>query len=177
MPGEAAERPAGMPGAVAALLWQVGAGAIGCELLKNFAMMGLAAGPGGDLTVTDMDTVALSNLHRQLLYRTADVSVRRHKAGAKLPAKGILAVPGAPWGHGVGENCPPPLFPRQKPKSVVAAAAVRRMNPSVRVVAHQNQVGPATELLYGDDFFWRLDGVASALDTLEAREYRGGERG
>uniref|UniRef100_A0A8D0FIA2 E1 ubiquitin-activating enzyme n=1 Tax=Strix occidentalis caurina TaxID=311401 RepID=A0A8D0FIA2_STROC len=110
----------------------VGAGAIGCELLKNFAMMGLAAGPGGDLTVTDMDTVALSNLHRQLLYRSADIS---------------------------------------KPKSVVAAAAVRRMNPDVRVTAHQNEVGPATEPLYGDNFFRRLDGVASALDTLEARAY------
>lgn len=47
---------------------------------------------------------------------------------------------------------------------------MRRMNPDVRVTAHQNQVGPATELLYGDDFFQRLDGVASALDTLEARE-------
>ena len=54
---------------------QVGAGAIGCELLKNFAMMGLAAGPGGDITVTDMDTVAHSNLHRQLLFREADVGV------------------------------------------------------------------------------------------------------
>ncbi|KAM4638761.1 LOW QUALITY PROTEIN: ubiquitin-like modifier-activating enzyme 7, partial [Amazona ochrocephala] len=58
-----------------------------------------------------------------------------------------------------------------KPKSVVAAVAVRRMNPDVRVTAHQNQVGPATELLYGDDFFRHLDGVASALDTLEARAY------
>lgn len=54
---------------------QVGAGAIGCELLKNFAMMGLAAGPGGDITVTDMDTIARSNLHRQLLFREADVGV------------------------------------------------------------------------------------------------------
>ncbi|XP_075015404.1 ubiquitin-like modifier-activating enzyme 7 isoform X3 [Calonectris borealis] len=116
----------------------VGAGAIGCELLKNFAMMGLAAGPDGDLTVTDMDTVALSNLHRQFLYRSADIS---------------------------------------KPKSVVAAAAVRRMNPSVRVTAHQNQVGPATEPLYGDNFFRHLDGVTSALDTLEARECWRGERG
>ncbi|XP_054022841.1 ubiquitin-like modifier-activating enzyme 7 [Dryobates pubescens] len=110
----------------------VGAGAIGCELLKNFAMMGLAAGPGGDLTVTDMDTVALSNLHRQLLYRSSDVS---------------------------------------KPKSVVAAAAMQRMNPDVRVTAHQNQVGPATESVYGDDFFQRLNGVTSALDSLEARAY------
>uniref|UniRef100_A0A8C3NQ28 E1 ubiquitin-activating enzyme n=1 Tax=Cyanoderma ruficeps TaxID=181631 RepID=A0A8C3NQ28_9PASS len=108
----------------------VGAGAIGCELLKNFAMMGLAAGDG-ELIVTDMDTVALSNLHRQLLYRSADIS----------------------------------------PKSVVAAAAVQRMNPDVRVTAHQNQVGPATEMVYRDKFFQQLDGVASALDTIEARSY------
>ncbi|NXS14770.1 UBA1 enzyme, partial [Neodrepanis coruscans] len=110
----------------------VGAGAIGCELLKNFAMMGLAAGPDGELVITDMDTVALSNLHRQFLYRSADIS---------------------------------------KPKSVVAARAVQRMNRDVRVTAHQNQVGPATETLYGDNFFRHLDGVASALDTLEARAY------
>lgn len=91
---EAAKHPAGTQGAAASLPWQVGAGAIGCELLKNFAMMGLAAGDG-ELIVTDMDTVALSNLHRQLLYRSADISVRQHEAGAELPPKGILAVPGA----------------------------------------------------------------------------------
>lgn len=58
---------------------------------------------------------------------------------------------------------------------MVAAAAVRRMNPDVRVTAHQNEVGPATELLYGDNYFQCLDGVVSALDTLEARECWGGE--
>uniref|UniRef100_A0A5F8GLU2 E1 ubiquitin-activating enzyme n=1 Tax=Monodelphis domestica TaxID=13616 RepID=A0A5F8GLU2_MONDO len=47
----------------------VGAGAIGCELLKTFAMVGLGAGPGGGITVTDMDTVELSNLSRQFLFR------------------------------------------------------------------------------------------------------------
>ncbi|NXJ16828.1 UBA1 enzyme, partial [Odontophorus gujanensis] len=114
---------------------QVGAGAIGCELLKNFAMMGLAAGPGGEITVTDMDTVAHSNLHRQLLFRAADVA---------------------------------------KPKAEVAAAAVRLMNPAVRVTAHQAQLGPGTEQLFGDTFFQQLDGVVSALDTLTARECLGG---
>lgn len=92
---EAAEHPSGTRGPAASLPWQVGAGAIGCELLKNFAMMGLAAGPDGELIVTDMDTIALSNLHRQLLYRSADISVRQHEAGAELPPEGILAVPGA----------------------------------------------------------------------------------
>uniref|UniRef100_A0A8C6ZP60 UBA1 enzyme n=1 Tax=Nothoprocta perdicaria TaxID=30464 RepID=A0A8C6ZP60_NOTPE len=113
-------------------LHRVGAGAIGCELLKNFAMMGLAAGAGGDITVTDTDTVARSNLHRQFLFRSADIS---------------------------------------KPKAEVAAAAVRLMNPDTKVTAHQNQVGPATELIYGEDFFKQLDGVASAVDNLETRSY------
>ncbi|XP_042310273.1 ubiquitin-like modifier-activating enzyme 7 [Sceloporus undulatus] len=54
--------------------FMVGAGAIGCELLKNFAMMGLAAGEGGNLTVTDMDTIEYSNLNRQFLFQPQDVS-------------------------------------------------------------------------------------------------------
>lgn len=53
----------------------VGAGAIGCEMLKNWAMMGLGTGPKGHLTITDMDTIEKSNLNRQFLFRTGDVGV------------------------------------------------------------------------------------------------------
>ncbi|KAL8212241.1 UNVERIFIED_CONTAM: hypothetical protein K2H54_041170, partial [Gekko kuhli] len=53
----------------------VGAGAIGCELLKNLAMIGLAACEGGNITVTDMDKIEYSNLNRQFLFRPQDVSV------------------------------------------------------------------------------------------------------
>ena len=53
---------------------QVGAGAIGCELMKNFAMMGLAS-KGGEVIVTDMDTIEKSNLNRQFLFRPCDVTV------------------------------------------------------------------------------------------------------
>src|SRR5256885_12159661 len=35
----------------------VGAGAIGCEMLKNWAMMGLGTGPKGNISVTDMDSI------------------------------------------------------------------------------------------------------------------------
>lgn len=52
----------------------MGAGAIGCELLKNFAMVGLAAGEG-EVIVTDMDTIEKSNLNRQFLFRPSDVTV------------------------------------------------------------------------------------------------------
>ena len=50
----------------------VGSGAIGCEMLKNWAMMGLASNKGS-ITVTDMDTIEKSNLNRQFLFRSKDV--------------------------------------------------------------------------------------------------------
>ena len=51
----------------------VGAGAIGCETLKNWAMQGLGIGPKGKIFVTDMDQIEKSNLNRQFLFRTKDV--------------------------------------------------------------------------------------------------------
>ncbi len=52
----------------------VGAGAIGCELLKVFALMGVGSGSNGQLHVTDMDIIEKSNLNRQFLFRSWDVS-------------------------------------------------------------------------------------------------------
>lgn len=110
----------------------VGAGAIGCELLKNFAMIGLGASPEGKIIVTDMDHIERSNLNRQFLFRPYDVN---------------------------------------KAKSTAAAKAIKQMNPNVNVVSHENRVGGDTESTYNDDFFANLDGVANALDNVEARTY------
>jgi ubiquitin-activating enzyme E1 len=50
----------------------VGAGGIGCEMLKNWATIGLGTGPKGKIRVTDMDQIEKSNLNRQFLFRSKD---------------------------------------------------------------------------------------------------------
>ncbi|XP_007550981.1 ubiquitin-like modifier-activating enzyme 1 [Poecilia formosa] len=112
--------------------FMVGAGAIGCELLKNFALIGIGAGEKGRITVTDMDYIERSNLNRQFLFRSKDIG---------------------------------------KPKSEVAAKAVAEMNPQIKITAHQNRLDPDSEGVYDYSFFMGLDGVAAALDNVEARVY------
>ncbi|KAG5304681.1 ubiquitin-activating enzyme [Histoplasma capsulatum] len=61
----------------------VGSGAIGCEMLKNWAMIGLATGENGKITVTDMDQIETSNLNRQFLFRPKDVGQLKSDTAAK----------------------------------------------------------------------------------------------
>ena len=61
----------------------VGAGAIGCEMLKNWAMIGLATGPKGKLNVADMDQIEKSNLNRQFLFRPKDVGKLKSECAAE----------------------------------------------------------------------------------------------
>ena len=42
----------------------VGAGALGCEYIKMFALMGLGSSGNGGLVVTDDDNIEISNLNR-----------------------------------------------------------------------------------------------------------------
>ncbi|TPX30935.1 hypothetical protein SmJEL517_g05591 [Synchytrium microbalum] len=65
----------------------VGSGAIGCEMLKNWSMMGLGTGPKGFIHLTDMDTIEKSNLNRQFLFRPSDVSKLKSECAAAAVAK------------------------------------------------------------------------------------------
>ena len=54
----------------------VGAGAIGCEMLKNFALMGISCG-NGVTHCTDMDHIEKSNLSRQFLFRNENIGAAK----------------------------------------------------------------------------------------------------
>lgn len=61
----------------------VGAGAIGCEMLKNWAMIGLATGAKGRISIADMDQIEKSNLNRQFLFRPKDVGKLKSQCAAE----------------------------------------------------------------------------------------------
>lgn len=56
----------------------VGAGGIGCELLKDLILMGI-----GEIHVLDLDTIDLSNLNRQFLFRQRDIKQSKSLTAVK----------------------------------------------------------------------------------------------
>jgi len=123
-------------------LFMVGAGAIGCELLKNYAMLGVGTGKAdpsrkldaGALVLTDPDVIEVSNLNRQFLFREKHL--------------------------------------RTPKSSTAAAAAVymnRELKDSI--IARLDKVHEGTAHIFTDQFFEGLTVVTNALDNVHARRY------
>ncbi|KAK4958427.1 E1 ubiquitin-activating protein uba2 [Elasticomyces elasticus] len=129
----------------------VGAGGIGCEVLKNLVCSGFGSLPGvygaerrasingieqvpvstkkPGIVVVDLDTIDLSNLNRQFLFRKQHI---------------------------------------KKPKAFVAKETASQFNPSVNIEAHHASIFDSQ---YDVEFFESFDLVFNALDNLAARRH------
>ena len=62
----------------------IGAGALGCEYVKAFALMGLGCSAEGHVTVTDNDNIEVSNLNRQFLFRKNNIGDSKSKVACSI---------------------------------------------------------------------------------------------
>ena len=58
-------------------VFMIGAGALGCEYLKNFALMCISCNSNSSVTITENDNIVTSNLNRQFLFRQTDVGMSK----------------------------------------------------------------------------------------------------
>ena len=117
----------------------VGAGGIGCELIKNLVLCGFT-----NITMIDLDTIDISNLNRQLLFRTHHVGLSKCHVACSVAKQ--LSI----HNHNNNDEAPP------------------NSDIELKYVAHHGNVCDNTQ--FNTEFMKQFDIVLNALDNVTARK-------
>jgi len=118
----------------------IGAGGLGCEILKDLALSGFK-----DIHVMDMDTIDLSNLNRQFLFRKADIGRFKSQTAAAF----------------IERRCP---SVRVVPYPNPAGSVTIGREPAFAATSGKIQDYPA-------EFYAQFGVVCAGLDNVEARRW------
>jgi ubiquitin-like 1-activating enzyme E1 B len=121
----------------------VGAGGIGCELLKDLSLSGFRS-----VDVIDLDTIDVSNLNRQLLFRSQHVGMAKCTVACQVAADMVPALSTSESDH---------------PTTTTTTTTT----PVVRYQAHHGNVCDSAK--FNVAFVQGFDLVLNALDNVEAR--------
>jgi len=123
-----------------AKLLLVGSGGIGCELLKNLSLSGFQ-----NVKVIDLDTIDVSNLNRQFLFRS------KHVGMSKCQVATAAAVQMSPF--------------------TVASATNTDVTDKNNVLNYEYFHGNVKDDQFNINFFKQFDVVLNALDNVDARRH------
>lgn len=168
-------------------LFLVGAGAIGCEMLKNWAMMGVAA-PFTNSSTSSTSTY-LPSLAYSDCYTVGPSSAPFNSACAEIfssssssnsssksnSARNVGTIHVTDMDSIEKSNLSRQFLFRNSDinqfKSSTAIRAIKSMNPTINAQSYEHKVGTETEDIFNDDFYESQDMIITALDNVEARLY------
>ena len=144
----------------------VGAGAIGSELLKTLALMGVGSanmknsgvGKTGmaipneniDNTKNSIHKIDWNDIQNGGIVITDMDSIERSNLNRQLLYRE----------RHIGSS-----------KSLVAAEMIKQINPKMNIISLTNKVCPDTEVIFNSQFWKHIDVVLPALDNIDARLY------
>lgn len=140
----------------------VGAGGIGCELLKDMALSGFRR-----VQVIDLDTIDVSNLNRQLLFRGQHVGMPKCTVACEVATNMVppLSLPS----NDDDEDAVPATTDATMDSSTNGAISgiSNGVLPDVSYQAHHGNVCDTSK--FNVPFMKEFDLVVNALDNVEAR--------